>query len=420
MRVLILTHGTRGDVQPYVALALALHRAGHQPVLAAPVAMASLAEPYGLPFAPLHDGPNTLIDDPEIREAIETNYRGLRGKRVALQVMRRSKPLMARVLDDMAGAAEGGADLVVHAPGMPGQHFAEWLGVPAVPAALQPVWVPTGAFRNPMLPLPVPRALNRASYLPIKLMLRSFGGIADKLRAGRLGLPRRRGRHDILRRPDGGPATVLQAFSAHLLPAGLDYPAWVHTTGFWYLPAASGWSPPPELAAFLAGGDPPVYVGFGSMAGTDPARVGRVVAEAVRLAGVRAVLTSGWGGMRTGDLPDTVFSLEQAPHDWLFPRMAAIVHHGGSGTTGAALAAGKPQVVCPFVADQPFWAARAHAAGVAPEPQPQRRLTAHGLAAAIRRAVTDRTMARAAAETGERIRTEGGVHRAVKLVEELS
>jgi sterol 3beta-glucosyltransferase len=123
--------------------------------------------------------------------------------------------------------------------------------------------------------------------------------------------------------------------------------------------------------------------------------------------------------MRTGDLPDTVFSLDQAPHDWLFPRMAAIVHHGGSGTTGAALAAGKPQVVCPFVADQPFWAARAHAACVAPEPQPQRRLTAHGLAAAIRRAVTDRTMARAAAETGERIRTEGGVHRAVKLVEEL-
>jgi sterol 3beta-glucosyltransferase len=415
--VLILTHGTRGDVQPYAALALALREAGHQPVLAAPAAMASLAEPYGLTFAPLHDGPNTLIDDPEIREAIETNYHGLRGMRVALQVMRRTKPLMARVLDDMAGAAEGGADLVVHAPGMPGQHFAEWLGVPAVPAALQPVWVPTGAFRNPMLPLPVPRALNRASYLPIKLMLRSFGGIADKLRAGRLGLPRRRGRHDILRRPDGGPATVLQAFSAHLLPTGLDYPAWVHTTGFWYLPAASGWSPPPELAAFLAGGDPPVYVGFGSMAGTDPARVGRVVAEAVRLAGVRAVLASGWGGMRTGDLPDTVFSLDQAPHDWLFPRMAAIVHHGGSGTTGAALAAGKPQVVCPFVADQPFWAARAHAAGVAPDPQPQRRLTAHGLAIAIRRAVTDPAMARTAAETGERIRTENGVHRAVEILE---
>ncbi|MEV5889141.1 glycosyltransferase [Nonomuraea fuscirosea] len=119
--------------------------------------------------------------------------------------------------------------------------------------------------------------------------------------------------------------------------------------------------------------------------------------------------------MRTGDLPEDVFSLEQAPHDWLFPRMAAVVHHGGSGTTGAALAAGKPQVVCPFVADQPFWAARAHAIGVAPEPQ--RHLTAHRLAEAIRQAIDDPTLDRAAAATGERIRAENGVYRAVEILE---
>ncbi|MEQ4724591.1 glycosyltransferase [Nonomuraea sp. B19D2] len=179
IKVLVLTHGTRGDVQPYAALALALKRAGHEPVLGAPAAMAGLADPHGIAFAPLHDGPNTLIDDPDIRQAIETNYRGLRGTKIALQVMRRSKPLMAAVFDDMATVAEHGADLVVHAPGIPAQHLAERLGVPAVPAVLQPVWVPTAAFRNPMLPLPLPKALNQASYLPIKLMLRSFGGIAD-------------------------------------------------------------------------------------------------------------------------------------------------------------------------------------------------------------------------------------------------
>ncbi|GAA4970675.1 hypothetical protein HD597_005303 [Nonomuraea thailandensis] len=166
---------------------------------------------------------------------------------------------------------------------------------------------------------------------------------------------------------------MLQGFSTHVLPDGLDYPPWAHTTGFWFVLAPAGWAPSPELAAFLAAGDRPVYIGFGSMAGNDPERVGRVVAEAVRLAGVRAMLASGWGGLRVDDLPDNVFLLEQAPHGWLFPRMAAIVHHGGSGTTGAALAAGRPQVVCPFVADQPFWAARVHAAGVAPPPQPQRR-----------------------------------------------
>ncbi|MGN9843963.1 glycosyltransferase [Nonomuraea sp. H19] len=419
MRVLILTHGTRGDVQPYAGLALALRQAGHEAVLGAPAALASIARGHGIPFAPLDDGPNKLIDDPGIREAIETNYRGLRGKKVALQVMRRSKPLMAKVFDDMATVAEAGADLVVHPPGIPAHHFAERLGVPAVPAALQPVWVPTAAFRNPMLPLPLPKALNRVSYLSIKLMLRLFGGVTDRLRKERLGLPLRRGRHDFLRQPDGSPATVLQGFSRHVLPDGLDYPAWVHTTGFWFLPAPPGWAPSAELAAFLEAGDAPVYIGFGSMAGTDPARVGRVVVESVRRAGVRAVLASGWGGLRVNDLPDTVFMLDQAPHDWLFPRMAAIVHHGGSGTTGAALRAGRPQVVCPFVADQPFWAARMHAAGVAPPPQPQRRLTADGLAAAIRRATTDPAITRAAESLGHLIRAENGADRAVKILESL-
>jgi sterol 3beta-glucosyltransferase len=413
LKAYILAHGTRGDVQPYAALALALRQAGHEAVLAAPAASESLVAPYGLDFAAVHDGPNTLIDDPQLREAIETNYRGLRGKKIAWEVMRRSKPLIARVFADMVEAAPGGTDVVVHPPSG-GHRIAEALGVPSVPAALQPVWVPTSTFRNPMLPVPLPRALNRASYLPIKLMLRSFNAVADKA----LDLPRRRGRHDVLRRPDGGPATVLQAFSGELLPAVPDYPPWVHTTGFWYLPAPPDWTPPSYLTEFLGAGDPPVYLGFGSMAGRDPRRLGEIVAEAAARAGMRAVIVSGWGGISLDELPDGVLLLDQAPHDWLFPRMAAIVHHGGSGTTGAALAAGRPQVVCPFVADQPFWAARAHAVGVAPPPQPQRRLTATGLAEAIRRAVTDGQMAAQAARVGARIRAENGVQAAVRVLED--
>ncbi|MET7338003.1 glycosyltransferase [Nonomuraea sp. NPDC005650] len=421
MKVLILTHGTRGDVQPYVALAYALRRAGHEAVLGAPAAMASLAEPFGLPFVALDDGPNRLIDDPEIREAVETNYRGLRGKKVALAVMRRTRPLMARVLADMAAAAETGADVVVHAPGITAHHIAERLGVPAVPAALQPVWVPTGTFPNPMMAgVKVPNALNRASYLPTRVLLRrASAAVADQLRRDTLHLPRRKGRHDVLRAPGGGPVTVLQGFSKLVLPPRLDYPSWVHTTGFWYLPAPADWTPTTELTAFLRDGPPPVYLGFGSMAGADPRRVGRVVREAIRLAGVRAVLVSGWGGIQLDDLPEDVLLLDQAPHDWLFPQMAAIVHHGGSGTTGAALAAGRPQVVCPFVADQPFWAARMHAAGVAPPPQPQRHLTPQGLAAAIKVAVTDRALAERAESLGRRIAAEDGATAAVTILEQV-
>lgn len=419
MKVLILTHGTRGDVQPYAALALALQNAGHHAVLAAPAASASLTEPHNLPFAPVHDGPNTLLGDPQIRRAIETNYRGLAGKKIALEVMRASKPLMARVFTDMVAVAEDGADLVVHGPSVPAHRIAEALGVPAVAALLQPVWVPTAAFPNPMIPLPLPRALNRASYLPFKAMLRSFGAVADKT----LDLPRWRGRHDFLRRPDGGPATVLHGFSRHLLPPGADYPPQVHTTGFWFLPAAPGWSPPADLAAFLAAGAPPVYIGFGSMAGTDPHRIGRIVTEAIALTGMRAVLVSGWGGVVVDDqpaLPKEVFLLDQAPHDWLFPRMAAIVHHGGSGTTGAALASGRPQVICPFVADQPFWAARAHAAGVAPAPLPQRHLTPQELAAAIRQATTEEAMTHRADRLADAIRDEDGTKAAITVLESLA
>jgi sterol 3beta-glucosyltransferase len=415
MKVLVLAHGTRGDVQPYAALALALQRAGHEAVLAAPAASATLAAPYGLDFVAVHDGPNTLVDDPRIREAIDTNYRGLRGKRVAWDVMRRSKPLMAQVFADMVASAPCDTDIVVHPPGIPGHRIAEALGVPAVPAAMQPVWVPTGTFRNPMLPVPLPRAFNRASYLPIKLMLRSFGATADAV----LEPSRRRGRHDILRRPDGGPATVLQAFSAALLPGDPDYPPWVHTTGFWFLPAPPDWTPPSRLVDFLEADAPPVYIGFGSMAGTDPRRVGAIVAEAIALAEVRAVVVSGWGGIHSDDRSGNVLLLDQVPHDWLFPRTAAVVHHGGSGTTGAALAAGRPQVICPFVADQPFWAARAHAVGVAAPPQPQRGLTAAGLAGAIRQAVTDRHLTERAERVGARVRAEDGVHGAIRVLEAL-
>ncbi|GAA3738433.1 glycosyltransferase [Salinactinospora qingdaonensis] len=420
MRVLILTHGTRGDVQPFAALARALDTAGHSVVLGAPARSADLAADYGLDFTALDDGPNHLLAEPDIRAMVENGFRGVRGKLAVPRILVRIRPLIDRVLADMVRVAESsGADVIVHSPTMPAQHVAEWLGVPAVPAVLQPTWVPTRAFPCPVLPLGwVPSALNRATYLPVRLLHLSMAGVIDKWRRTTLGLGRRRGRHDFLRRSDGDPATVLQAFSRHLLPLPLDWPEHVHITGYWFL-SATEWRPPQRLSDFLAAGPPPVYIGFGSMAGGDPQRTGRAVVEAARRAGKRAVLVAGWGGVAPDDLDDDVLLLEQAPHDWLFPRCSAIVHHGGAGTTAAALAAGRPQVVCPFAADQPFWARRAHAVGVAPAPQPQHQLTTEGLAAAIGRAVTDSDMARRAADLGARVRAEEGAATAVQMLEQV-
>jgi sterol 3beta-glucosyltransferase len=128
------------------------------------------------------------------------------------------------------------------------------------------------------------------------------------------------------------------------------------------------------------------------------------------------VLASGWGGLTRSELPENVFMVDSVPHDWLFPQVAAVVHHGGAGTTGAGLRAGKPTLICPFMADQPFWGRLVQQLGVGPKPIPQWQLTAEGLADALKTAVQDETMQQRAAELGEKIRAEDGVARAVEIV----
>ncbi|MEO6084246.1 MAG: glycosyltransferase [Umezawaea sp.] len=415
MKALLIIHGTRGDVQPFLALAVALRHAGHEVVLAAPESFAASVREHDVEFAPLDEGPNRLMDDPVVKEAIAEGYRGVRGKITAMRTVRRIKPLMARVLRDVGEVARSSsADVVVHAPSPPAQHAAEMLGVPSVLVALQPGWVPTSVFPCPMVPLPrLPRVANRATYLVVSATLRAYVGIADRWRAEQLGLPRRRGAHNPLRDAHGHHRLVLQAFSPLVTPVDPRWPDSVRTTGFWYLPSTG--TPPEALARFLDDGPAPVYLGFGSMAGPDAERTGRMIADAVRLAGVRAVVATGWGGIASVGSAE-VHVIDQAPHDWLFPRVAAVVHHGGGGTTGAALAAGAPQVVCPFVADQPHWARRMHAVGVAPTPLRQGRLTAEALAAAICQAVRLRGRAE---ELGRAVRAEDGVATAVRALEEL-
>ncbi|MEV0680202.1 glycosyltransferase [Actinosynnema sp. NPDC050436] len=418
MKALLVTHGTRGDVQPMVALAVALHRCGHDVVLAVPESSRHLARGRGVEVALLDEGPNRLMDDPVVRGAVESGYRGVGGKIAALRTMRRIKPLMVPVLRDLGTVARASrADLVVHTPSVPAQHVAEMLGVPAVVAALQPGWVPTSAFPCPMVPLPpLPRFLNRAGYALVSATLRAYAGIADDWRTDDLGLARRRRGHDLLRDADGHDRLVLQAFSPLVSPVAPDWPDSVRTTGYWFLPAAD-WTPPAGLAHFLQAGPPPVYVGFGSMAGRDAERTGRIVVDAVREAGVRAVVATGWGGIASVASSD-VHVIDHAPHQWLFPRTAAVVHHGGAGTTAAALASGRPQVVYPFVADQPYWAQRAHLAGVAPEPVRQQRMTVDRLAASISAATNDPAIRARADELGDLVRAENGTAVAVASLEQ--
>jgi sterol 3beta-glucosyltransferase len=412
MRALLLTVGSQGDVQPFVALAARLAAGGHDAVLAAPALFSGLAAAHGVPFAPLD------LDLGQVGEAL-ANKHGLRHTVAFCRAMGRRA---AGVLPGVTQAARLGADVVVHHPVLPlGQHCAELLGVPAVVAQPLPALLPTGRFASAAWPRPVPGPLNRPSYSAVRLLSGAWcRRDIDRWRRDALALPARPGRHDPLRSGDGAPVPVLHAYSPHVLPPPADWPATAHVTGYWTLPSAPGWVPPRRLAEFLDAPDPVVYLGFGSMPGPDPARLADAIMTAARLAGVRVLVASLSADLRRLLPAGRFLVIRHAPHDWLFPRVQAIVHHGGAGTTGAAAAAGRPQVIWPFGVDQPFWARRMAGLGVAPPARPVRALTGRTLAAALGRALGDEQMRARAAELGRRLRAENGCGRAVAVLEDLT
>jgi sterol 3beta-glucosyltransferase len=212
------------------------------------------------------------------------------------------------------------------------------------------------------------------------------------------------------------PVPQLYGFSSHVLPIPADWPDSVTATGYWFLDQPTTWQPDPLLKQFLADGPAPVYFGFGSMANNDSARATATIVEAIRRADVRAVLATGVGGLTLDTPTPNVFLLKEAPHDWLFPQMAAIVHHGGAGTTGAAFRAGKPQLICPFFGDQPFWGRRVAALGVGPQPIKQKNLTTDQLTEALITLTVDQTLRERADALGAAIRAEDGVAGAVEWI----
>jgi sterol 3beta-glucosyltransferase len=209
----------------------------------------------------------------------------------------------------------------------------------------------------------------------------------------------------------------IYGYSAHLVPTPRDWDSSNHVTGQWFLPQSADFEPPADLVRFLSAGEPPVAVGFGSISGRTPERTTQAVMQALVMAGCRAVIVGGWGGLAAVQNSERVHYVRSVPYDWLLPRVAAVVHHGGAGSTGETLRAGKPAVVCPFFGDQAFWGRRVAAVGAGPEPIPQRQLTPESLAGALRVVLADPGMRRRAEELGARVRAEEGVKAAVSVIQ---
>ena len=192
-------------------------------------------------------------------------------------------------------------------------------------------------------------------------------------------------------------------------------------TGPWFTEQATGWQPPPALERFRCR-TPPVYIGFGSMGfGGGRHQRTRILLNALIGGGHRVIVATGWGGLGlpADEVPGALVHVtESIPHDWLFPRTSAVIHHGGAGTTIAGLRAGRPTLICPVVGDQSFWGHQVRRIGAGPAPIPQRRLTSQRLTPAVR-GLADDPIRRRARTLGTLIRSEDGIAEAIRVVEDL-
>jgi sterol 3beta-glucosyltransferase len=405
MRIAIQTLGTRGDVQPYVALALGLMREGHTVQMAAPVQYGALPQERGVPFAPLPGDFLALIDTPEGKAAIA----GGEGFSAGFKLLKHIKPLMRDLMDEeLRGLRSFAPDIIIYHPkSIVSPLIADALNCAAFLASPLPGFTPTSAFPTPMLPFESLGLLNRASHLiatkGAKVLFR--GLIRDWLRASFE--PDRQIRE---RQPTG----TLYAYSPHVVPVPPDWGPEILVSGYWFLDNPE-WQMPRELAAFLDAGAPPVYFGFGSTPGLDPDAMTGLICDALAQTGNRGILATGRGALRTGAGSANVYFIAEAPHDRLFPHVASIVHHGGAGTTGASLRGGKPMAICPFFGDQPFWARRVAHLGVGPAPLDRKILSPAKLANVISQ-MEQPAMRQRAAKLGAAIQQEDGLTNAVRFV----
>ncbi|KAF3463434.1 glycosyltransferase [Streptomyces sp. Tu 3180] len=413
MRLLIVTVGSWGDVAPCIGLGVRLRTAGHTVALATHARFADAVRTQGLDFRPLPADPERLFGSADGQRLVRAASAPARLART----LRLGRVFLSRLGRGVLAAAQEGADVVLAsalADPLCGP-VTEALRLPRLGIYLQPV-LPTGAF--PPLALAGCRSLGPRGNRLAANALRSVTShafapaVADLRR--QLGLPGR---------PTGAAGraprshTICHGFSPAVVPPPPDWPARARVCGYWWPVPPAGWRPDDRLTAFLSAGPAPVFVGLGSFVAADAARLSALITRALRKAGLRGIVQSGWTDLHVES--EDVLTVSEVPHEWLFPRMAAVVHHGGAGTTAAGLRAGVPAVPVPGQLDAYFWAARLTALGSAPTHVPYRDLTASRLAEALRHAVDDPAYRIRSRGIADRLKAEDGAARVLTALHDV-
>lgn len=415
MHISIITIGSRGDVQPYIALGIGLHKAGHQVQIVADDFYKDSIIKRDLSFAPIFTNPKKFFDE-DIFKVGKNIFRFSKCIREQYKIIgHRHFNEVLNALDDV--------DLILFSPlASAAFHIAELKKILCVGAYLQPV-TPTKEFSPTFfheLPswTPLRKIINRLLFrLNNKIYFYLIKDVINKCREEILELPPLPWR--VYSNADLSDMPILYGFSNHVIQRPDDWKENIHVTGYWFLESKSDWVPPEDLVKFINAGNPPVYFGFGSMIDKEISTVTNIIVESIKRTNQRGILSSGWSELSKLKLPPNLFLVNDVPHDWLFPKMAAVVHHGGAGTTAAGFKAGVPAIVIPFSFDQPFWGNKVFKLGVGPKPIPRERLTVNKLADAINSVLSSARYKTNAKELGKKIRSEDGISNAVKIIENI-
>jgi sterol 3beta-glucosyltransferase len=400
MKIIIPTIGTRGDVQPFIALAQGLVRAGYTVTILSHPVMRTLVESHGVPFAPV--GPDVDMDEisTSVRERSRNAWGGL------MQVMRFAFEILERSHADILEACRGADLVVISASSAAGKNEAELLDLPCASVTLMPWGI---HYTEPGRPLHK------------RILYGAIDGIATLVTTRPLnGLRHRQGLPPVGPEGFASPRLDLVPVSPAVYPHNPYWPTQHHVTGYWFVDEPVGWQPPEELLSFLESGPAPLVVSLGAMSRGQAGALetaGLFVA-AIQQAGLRAIILGWESALEEMSMPPNIYPTGSLPFGWLLPRAAGIVHHGGFGTTAAGLRAGIPALVIPHIVDQFYWSQKVFELGVGPKPIPRRKLDIPKLSAALKELDENSSFRAAAASIGAQIGSEKGIDQAVCLIQE--
>eukprot|EP01117_Protostelium_nocturnum_P013573 TRINITY_DN5076_c0_g1_i1.p1 TRINITY_DN5076_c0_g1~~TRINITY_DN5076_c0_g1_i1.p1 ORF type:complete len:986 (+),score=251.05 TRINITY_DN5076_c0_g1_i1:63-3020(+) len=409
LRITMLIVGTRGDVQPFIALALGLEKIGHKVKIATHEHHRKFVGEYGLQFFPLAGDPKELVSFMVKTEGFNISF--LR------EGLKKFTVFIEELLDSCWEACKEDTDVIIeNPPAFGGPHVAEKLNIPLFCAFTMP-WSRTTETPHPFA-MPTIKggpAYNWASYVAVdEGTFTPVRGVYNRFRH-KLGLPSISfvAGHSLLHLRK---VPFLYCWSPNVMKKPSDWPEYLCVTGYWFLEGSKDYKPDQKLVDFLEKGSKPIYIGFGSVSVGDPDELTKNIIEAVKSSGHRAIMVKGWGEYKDDqEYPEEILCLDNVPHDWLFPRCAAVIHHGGAGTTAAGLRAGCPTMIVPFFGDQYFWGQRIAELGVGLPPLTLQQIKKE-LGPSIKKLVEDQSIRTKAQAISEHIKSQDGVGRAIEFI----